>query len=152
MCDKPLCTQRQPSGQSLNGQRAACVGTPVETCTDGCNGHGACRGGRCACYPHRSGASCERHVPFNCINDCSGRGECDAGWCRCTPPYYGVDCSLAPLPVASSPPASSLSPYHLGAIQGRAEATPCTPPCVYVYELPPRMNVLAMKAEPHWGE
>ena len=32
------------------------------------------------------------------------------------------------------------------------ETTPCAPPCVYVYELPPRMNVLAMKAEPQWGK
>ena len=70
--------------------------------------------------------------------------------CRCTPPYYGVDCSLSPLPAATSPPPSPPSPYHLGSIHGRAETTPCAPPCVYVYELPPRMNVLAMKAEPHW--
>ena len=27
---------------------------------------------RCACYPHWSGAACERHVPFHCISDCTG--------------------------------------------------------------------------------
>ena len=66
-----------------------------------------------------------------CYGDCSGRGECEAGFCRCAAPFWGIDCRM-----------------------GHADRAPpprCTaPPCVYVYELPARMNVLAEKADPRW--
>ena len=81
----------------------------------------------------------------HCVSDCLGRGQCDLGFCRCRPPYYGVDCSLSP------PPAelwSKLPSGHLG--MAHAARLPCVRPCVYIYELPARMNVLALKAEPEW--
>lgn len=151
MCDKPVCTRAQPVAARLGGMRAQCRGTaPIEDCPGGCNDRGVCQRGRCACYPHWSGRDCTSHSKHHCISDCTGRGECDTGFCRCRPPYYGVDCSLAPLPPA---PAGALPPSpprgHLGLLVDRG-ATPCVEPCVYVYELPARMNVLALKAEPHY--
>ena len=160
MCDKPVCTRAQPLGAKLGGARAQCRGAaPLEECPGGCNDRGVCERGRCACYPHWSGHDCTRQsTAHHCISDCTGRGDCDTGFCRCHPPYYGVDCSLAPMPPppgpasAGSPPPPSLPRGHLGVVMGPPgpPAAPCVEPCVYVYELPARMNVLALKAEPHY--
>ena len=108
---------------------------------------------------------CARPPRAYCPNDCHGRGECDLGFCACKPPYYGVDCSLAPPP----PPASGLVPSRAAPLgweeQGALRIPPaalvpsgggggrrgggggegCQPPCVFVYELPARMNVLSSR-------
>ena len=56
---------------------------------------------------------------------------------------------VAPPPPDSRPPRW----VPLGIIarpNGKAAGGGCREPCVYVYELPARMNVLALKAEPHY--
>mgnify|MGYP002061961456 CR=1 FL=1 len=51
------------------------------------------------------------------------------GWCHCRPGFWGSDCSR----------------------DAAGRGPRCTArPCLYVYELPPRMNVLALKAEFDW--
>ena len=156
-CDKPLCVDRPRERFG----REACVGDPVRGCPSRCNGKGTCRGGRCHCIPGYTGAACERStVAWQCVSDCLGRGECDYGFCRCRAPYYGVDCSLEPPPPPrpSAPPPPPLPVGHLGVATTRLPPTDrrraprerCLRPCVYVYELPARMTVLALKAEPQW--
>lgn len=155
-------------------RRELCLGDPLDTCPSRCNGKGTCRRGRCSCIPGYSGAACESSIPWFCISNCLGRGKCEMGFCQCRAPYYGVDCSLQPLwehdSTPGSPPPPPLPEGHLGHITGpvgssvvhgdrqgsrHGSVSPrrlsrCWRPCVYVYELPARMNVLALKAEPHW--
>ena len=144
-CDRPLCDKR--AGETHDGGRAgraACIGSPLSKCRERCNGKGTCHpNGRCACIPGYSGPTCGTAIKWHCVSNCLGRGTCEMGFCQCRPPYYGVDCSLQSLP--SGAPRSE---GHLGI--GAAGGEQCTKPCVYVYELPARMNVLALKAEPHW--
>ena len=164
-CDKPLCEQR--------GVRP-CVGVPLDQCPERCNGKGVCVGrGRCACIPGYTGSTCTRAVRWHCVSNCLGRGSCEMGFCQCRKPYYGVDCSLQPMGAAMASQNGadlSLPAGHLGlaapsqtaaaaasgasgapAVSATARARgACMRPCVYVYELPARMNVLALKAEPHW--
>lgn len=166
-CDRPLCENRRGeafrSGLNFAGT-AACVGDPLSSCPSKCSHRGTCRGGRCQCIPGYSGRACESSIRFFCVSNCLGRGKCELGFCRCEPPYYGVDCSLQlpphtarPLPVGhlglAAPPvdttggASGASMSSGGGGGGRHA---CLRPCIYVYELPARFNVLALKAEPHW--
>ena len=165
-CDKPMCEKRGAT---------RCVGAPLEDCPDRCHGKGVCLArGRCACIPGYSGASCDRSIRWHCVSDCLGRGTCEMGFCQCRTPYYGVDCSLQPAAATAATSAAATSAAapamhvgglpadpllapdgHLGRRRERLErldepAAGCMKPCVYVYELPARMNVLALKAEPHW--
>ena len=64
------------------------------------------------------------------MGGCSGRGRCLKGFCLCRPPYWGIDCKMG----------------------GGGEPRCTARPCVYVYELPARMNVLSLKAEHDWRE
>mmetsp|Transcript_38002 Transcript_38002/g.127179 ORF Transcript_38002/g.127179 Transcript_38002/m.127179 type:complete len:561 (+) Transcript_38002:25-1707(+) len=148
-----------------------CVGSPLEQCPGRCSEHGSCSpNGKCRCWGGYSGARCARPPRAYCPNDCHGRGECDLGFCACKPPYYGVDCSLAPSPPPPSglvpsraaplgweeqgalriPPAALVPSGGGGGRRGGGGGEGCQPPCVFVYELPARMNVLALKAEPSW--
>jgi hypothetical protein len=166
-CDKPLCERSRAETHSTGaigtrggGQQEACVGDPLDGCRDRCNGKGTCKSGRCECIPGYSGRACERPTTMHCVSDCLGRGKCEFGFCTCREPYYGVDCSLQPPP----PPPPGVAPPapvegHLGVATIRADGVlgdrrrrrqRCQRPCVYVYELPARMNVLALKAEPHY--
>lgn len=129
-CDKPACIHStQDRVSAAPGEPSVgCVGTPLSQCAAKCHGRGACVRGTCACYEGYEGAQCERPVETPCLGNCSGRGECHKGWCLCEPPYWGSDCS-----------------------RSRGEGPRCLRrPCIYVYELPPRMNVLALKAEYDW--
>ena len=164
---QPLSSGSRPPSRGLRGgrqrrgagwRREPCVGDPLDKCPSRCNGKGTCRGGQCACIPGYLGRACERSIPWFCPSNCLGRGACEYGFCQCRAPYYGVDCSLQPAPAPApaqpgSPSPPPLPDGHLGAIappRTDAVRTRCTRPCVYVYELPARMNVLALKAEPHW--
>ena len=129
-CDKPACIRSSSeSVAAAPGLPAVrCVGAPLSQCPEQCHGRGACMGGLCACFEGYVGATCETPAPSACLGNCSGRGTCQKGWCKCRPPYWGADCSHG---------------AGVGLRCGRR-------PCVYVYELPPRMNVLALKAEYDW--
>ena len=133
-------------------------------CRASCWDHGVCAPplGRCDCAPGWWGADCsypsepafrgrpndcthndsaplkcERPItntkrpppnrtlaPAECPRGCGGRGVCEGGFCHCRAPYWGVDCAL-----------------------GGSDAPRCSArPCVYVYELPARMNVLSFRS------
>ncbi|KAL1520780.1 hypothetical protein AB1Y20_022344 [Prymnesium parvum] len=166
-CDRPLCVHS--AAEAPLGVR--CVGEPLERCPRRCSARGECRGGACRCWPGHRGAACEASAAWHCLADCLGRGACERGFCVCRPPYYGVDCSLSPpaspatqpvghLGTISFPPPSSTATASSPASSStsasppppdEAEGSACLRPCVYVYELPARMTVLALKAEPEWG-
>ena len=134
-CDKPAClhSTAEVAVAAPGEPPRKCVGAPLFNCPRGCHGRGACKaGGRCFCYEGYGGVDCGTPTPAKCLNDCNGRGECQKGWCKCRRPYWGTDCARG---------------------GGRGAGVRCTtPPCVYVYDLPPRMNVLALKAEYDWRE
>jgi hypothetical protein len=132
-CDKPACIKAAIESYSAapGSPPRRCVGAPLSQCPKGCHGRGACiGGGRCACYEGYSGTECESPTPSTtvCMANCSGRGECHKGWCKCRWPFWGTDCARGP-----------------GGGVACAQR-----PCVYVYDLPPRMNVLALKTEYDW--
>ena len=131
-CDKPACVERRGEMVSVApGEPAVrCEGTPLGECKERCHGRGACSGSSrtCLCYEGFVGSTCEAAAPATCLGGCSGRGECHRGWCKCRAPFWGSDCS-----------------------RGGGEGIRCrTRPCLYIYELPPRLNVLALKAEYDW--
>ena len=144
-CDKPACVSRADERVSAGGEFGArsaealqakvrCVGEPLQNCPGGCSGRGACRGRTCACYDGYTGPSCAGvdATAARCMGGCSGRGACERGFCRCRPPYWGTDCAMG---------------------GGAASEPRCTRrPCIYVYELPARMNVMALKTEHDWRE
>ena len=134
-CDKPACLRAPGESYSYSAQTAPvrCVGTPLAACPHSCHGRGSCHASTCACFEGYGGADCAAPVPTACLNNCSGRGQCHKGWCRCRPPSWGADCAYANASLSSGP---------------RCRRRPC----IYVYELPPRMNVLALKAEYDWRE
>ena len=136
-CDKPACVaSRAERVTAVGGAPAAtgvaCVGNPLKYCPDQCHGRGACvRPGVCECYEGFEGPSCAtpERAHTACLGNCSGRGQCMKGWCHCRPGFWGSDCSR----------------------DAAGRGPRCTArPCLYVYELPPRMNVLALKAEFDW--
>jgi hypothetical protein len=120
-CAHPVCRFRAAEINAIQGATRRCYGTPVSRCPRGCLGHGTCVAGRCVCFVGYLGVSCEIVAPADCMRNCSGRGSCSLGFCLCTPPYHGIDCSLAP------------------GLRRRCTARPC----IYIYDLPSRMNVLA---------
>uniref|UniRef100_A0A7S4B4E5 EGF-like domain-containing protein n=1 Tax=Chrysotila carterae TaxID=13221 RepID=A0A7S4B4E5_CHRCT len=174
-CDKPACIASRDEAYTLDGHSAQCVGEPLDACPRRCDGRGACvcnRGScRCECYEGFTGKSCsEATAETACLNDCFGRGVCERGFCHCHPPFWGTDCArggeqtlgVTPHGAASAAPAGVASATAASARNGSARATAaaanapvgeprCTRrPCVYVYDLPARMNVLALKAEYDW--
>lgn len=73
---------------------------------------------------------CEMDLPEACVNACNGRGRCIGGWCHCKAGFYGADCSL------------SLGPDGKPQLLGEMDALRNPQgPRVYIYELPPEMNV-----------
>ena len=138
-CDKPACVESRGERASAAGVSTACVGNPLAGCPMKCSGRGMCVGGSCSCNEGFGGQACEKPIEYGpeygasksgCLAQCSGHGECERGFCRCTPPYWGADCAMGPS----------------GGPRCRKR------PCVYVYELPARMNVLGLKAEPFWRQ
>ncbi|KAL1518768.1 hypothetical protein AB1Y20_003052 [Prymnesium parvum] len=131
VCDAPACVLETGELRAEGRGARVCAGWPLVGCAMGCHGRGECVAGavpRCACFEGFHGAACEHASPADCVRDCSRRGECLHGFCACAPPYFGVDCSLSP-----------------------STRLRCTArPCVYVYELPARMNVLARKWYSTW--
>ena len=81
----------------------------------------------CMCFPGFAGASCEP-LSSNCMRDCSGHGACLDGFCHCTLPYSGIDCAHHPT-----------APIRCSAR-----------PCVYVYDLPARLNSLGSNHNSQW--
>ena len=110
-------------------------------CRNACSGRGECVRGRCKCFVGYVGEACEAAEPgTTCFGNCSGRGTCDAGFCRCTPPFWGIDCAHASTATPTAVSQTTMMPLPR-----------CTKrPCVYVYELPARMNVLGEKHNPAW--
>ncbi|EOD25588.1 hypothetical protein EMIHUDRAFT_457504 [Emiliania huxleyi CCMP1516] len=132
-CELPACeaSKAERAAPVLGAPPRQCTGEPLSACPSSCNGRGSCLGGACRCYAGFRGAACEESDKDNsCLQGCSGRGECLKGFCRCTPPWWGADCALGA--TASEWPRCSRRP------------------CIYVYELPARMNVLALKVEFDW--
>ena len=130
-CDKPSCVSRTDEFYTLGGARQKCVGEPLTKCPRRCSGRGRCVRGSCACSAGFGGISCDEPVEeTKCMGGCSGRGRCLKGFCLCRPPYWGIDCKMG----------------------GGGEPRCTARPCVYVYELPARMNVLSLKAEHDWRE
>ena len=138
-CDKPACVDTRGETRTVAGVTSTCVGAPLAACPSKCSGRGSCQAGVCACYEGFKGEACESATEYGvdqslkksgCLGRCSGRGECERGFCRCTPPYWGADCAMAPA----------------GGPRCRRR------PCVYVYELPARMNVLGLKVEADWRQ
>ena len=143
-CDAPAC--KHDADEMVSPAPGApsrrCVGRPLDKCPHSCHGHGRCLasafGSSCACFEGFGGPDCGRPVASTrCLTNCSGHGECLKGWCKCKPPYWGTDCARG-------------GPRRA---DGKPSGPRCTKsPCFYVYELPPRMNVLALKAEFDWRQ
>ena len=135
-CDRPACIHSGSETYTTfkGGPSYKCTGQPLDRCAHGCHGRGRCLRGTCMCYEGYVGADCgEVAQNTKCLNDCNGRGECHKGWCKCNPPYWGTDCARG------------------GRLAAGRNGPKCKQrPCVYVYDLPPRMNVLALKAEYDW--
>jgi hypothetical protein len=72
-----------------------------------------------------------------CFNRCSGRGRCIEGFCHCRPGAFGIDCSLS-LGPDGTPEVWVDSHTRLARPPGGVR------PLVYVYELPPWLNVWLM--------
>ncbi|KAL3930110.1 MAG: hypothetical protein SGPRY_001677, partial [Prymnesium sp.] len=136
-CDHPACIFQKGEVRVLGGSVRTCTGAPLSLCPLGCSGRGSCvratrgRGRealRCSCFYGFGGEACELSSAADCVRNCTGHGECLRGFCLCTPPYTGVDCSVNP-----------------------ARVIRCSMrPCVYVYDLPARMNVLSRKSYASW--
>lgn len=112
----------------------------------------------CARYGHTL-ASCSRVDAAGCVNGCNGRGRCVGGFCHCRPGYFGADCSLSLAADAadgssttsttstsdgsgSSSSASSGSPRPaVEILAGQGYTVRRSAPRIYVYELPPDLNV-----------
>ena len=154
-CDKPACMHKPDEmiAPYVGGPPRRCVGAPLDRCPQSCHGRGACMGGRCACYEGYQGVDCATPSPAVCLGNCSGRGQCQKGWCKCTPPYWGTDCARGGGRGGGRGVGRARErAAAVGAALGAAGSGPrCTKsPCVYVYDLPPRHNVLALKAEYDW--
>jgi hypothetical protein len=127
LCDLPLCVFETGEMHQIGSSTTVCRGKPPM----GCSGRGTCgavKRGKCECFPGFKGNACQKMSEADCLRNCSGHGTCENGFCLCEPPFFGVDCSLSP-----------------------GATIVCTArPCVYVYELPARMNVLSRKAYASW--
>lgn len=66
-------------------------------CAHGCNQHGLCIDGKCACEAGYTGLGCseivESVLKSRCVNDCHGNGECMFGKCFCHLGFGGVSCA-----------------------------------------------------------
>ncbi|KAG2452459.1 hypothetical protein HYH02_002701 [Chlamydomonas schloesseri] len=107
----------------------------------------------CARYGHTL-ASCTRVDAAGCVNGCNGRGRCVGGFCHCRPGFFGADCSLSlslsravPAAAAGADDSSSSSSSSTAArpavelLAGQGYAVRASGPRIYVYELPPELNV-----------
>lgn len=72
-----------------------------------------------------------------CFNRCSGRGRCRHGFCHCRPGAWGIDCSLSW--AGDGPPAVWVDRRTRLPPAGAAVR-----PRIFVYELPPWLNVWLM--------
>mmetsp|Transcript_13903 Transcript_13903/g.42397 ORF Transcript_13903/g.42397 Transcript_13903/m.42397 type:complete len:751 (-) Transcript_13903:639-2891(-) len=117
-------------------------------CVNNCSGRGACELGFCACRPPFFGVDCSLTPP-------------QGGWgsaAHVKPKGWGIQGQLK-IPAESRIRARSSESKHLRKSRGDSSSTDlrsaagdigCADPCIYVYELPARFNVLALKAEPSW--
>ena len=176
-CDKPACihsSDERPSpliplkgGHPLKGLPpykfgpSRCVGEPLDGCPLSCSGNGVCEGGKCQCFVGFRGEACTISVEWTgCLNNCSNRGNCLRGFCHCKPPFWGTDCAMRGGGDAGSHGLHGRPDAAGSGVVGAAEALIATKivggdgprcqkrPCIYVYELPARMNVLALKVLP----
>ncbi|KAK3273231.1 hypothetical protein CYMTET_18520 [Cymbomonas tetramitiformis] len=119
-------------------------------CARECGAHGVCflRGkGRddvvqtCVCTMGKTGGDCtaeEKHI--YCLGGCGGRGRCERGFCVCDRGFYGADCGLIMTPDGTS----RHVPYNFSDPADARGAEPVEgqrPVRIYVYELPPQLNV-----------
>lgn len=160
-------SQCHGKGICLRGGRCACVpgylGASCErsvpmNCIAGCHGRGECEFGFCRCRPPFYGVDCSLRPPSS--HAPSGSSDAastpSAGTAAVSaagrPPSTGMlprgHLGVIDFPRRSSGlQASALSPPHGSAAHASAaDGRRCLRPCVYVYELPARMNVLALKA------
>ncbi|KAG2424369.1 hypothetical protein HXX76_014578 [Chlamydomonas incerta] len=108
----------------------------------------------CARYGHTL-ASCSRVDAAGCVNGCNSRGRCVGGFCHCRPGFFGADCSLslAADSTSSSSTSSTSSSSSDGSsssnsgrpaveiLAGQGYSVRASGPRIYVYELPPHLNV-----------
>ena len=74
-----------------------------------------------------------------CLNQCSGKGRCAGGFCVCEAGFSGVDCST----YVDAGGTARLLRYP-DAVDGPATPADGRPPLrLYVYDLPPELNVAA---------
>lgn len=107
---------------------------PLHLCTGNCSFRGWCREDlSCACRPGFSGQTCEQPHAL-CLNSCSERGLCVEGFCHCQEGSYGVDCSL-------STGSKGLAQIWTGPETRGPKRKKGQRPRIFVYELPPHLNV-----------
>ena len=133
-------------------------------CPHACHGNGWCMaGGRCQCQTGWDGPECAFVASRLCLNGCSGAGVCYNGFCSCKPGLFGIDCSInlttlaalqasglsADITVEVDPPAVADVHGDRWGVAAEAEVAAqqlsrepqFIRPRVYVYELPPWLNL-----------
>lgn len=127
---------------------------PPALCPAACHGNGWCDGKqqRCLCHVGFEGTDCGQVNQGICINGCTRRGRCLRGFCSCDMGWFGIDCSIELAALAAAhvddimvemePPTlgEAIPVLPAASIPLRREPQYVTPR-IYVYELPPWMNL-----------
>jgi len=125
----------EPSPRPNGGLPAAAQLRPLSACPSECTGHGLCvarENGQpaCSCFLGWAGHGCDLPRPMadtGCPGECNRRGNCSGGWCACQPGAYGADCGLE---------GEAAEELAWGEEKGEGLR-----PRIYVYTLPPAMNI-----------